>query len=254
MKTLAFILLLLITINISNDYPLKHGKPTSKGIERYIEVERDSLVIEYQKYINDTLFDVWIYAKDLTYYVDHDSVELGRYYPNEEIIISTAELFIAYELADLSKYKRALIEESNKFVKSTVFHELTHDYIDQITREMQYVDKIHVDGSYQTNIWIIRTYEMFGSTFIEEGLCEYMTEDMGEIIPPKRVFIPKTKEDLLNRNNKYKVNYKYSSHYLKTFLDTIGFKKGVKILLHNSPPTYEEILKPDLFFNRLIKN
>jgi len=254
LKTLVFILLLLNPINVSNDYPLKHGKPTSNGIKRYVEVERDSLVIEYQKHINDTLFDVWIYAKDLTDYVNQDSLELGRYYPNEEIIISTAELFIAYELADLSNFKRALIEESNKFVKSTVFHELTHDYINQITREMQYVDKINVDMSYQTNIWIIKTHEMFGSTFIEEGLCEYMTENMGEIIPPKRVFIPKTIEDIMNRNNKYMVNYKYSSHYLKLFLDTIGFKVGVKILLHNSPPTYEEILKPDLFFSRLIKN
>ena len=252
MKKLIYILLLLNPLNISQDYPLKNGKPTSRGVEQYIEDKGDSLVIEYQNFVGDTLFDVLIYAEDLSDYEVYDSLELGSYYPHE-IIITTAELFIAYELADLSKFERAFIKESNKFVKSTVFHELTHHYLDKIIWEMQNVDKTSVDRSYQSYIWIFKTHEMFGSTFIEEGICEYMTQKMGEIIPPKKPFIPKTEDVLTNKNNRHNVNYKYSSYYLKQFLDTTGFKEGVKILLHNSPPTYEEILRPDLFFNRLIR-
>ena len=136
MKKLIYILLLLNPLNISQDYPLKNGKPTSRGVEQYIEDKGDSLVIEYQNFVGDTLFDVLIYAEDLSDYEVYDSLELGSYYPHE-IIITTAELFIAYELADLSKFERAFIKESNKFVKSTVFHELTHHYLDKIIWEMQ---------------------------------------------------------------------------------------------------------------------
>ena len=251
MKTLIIILLLSNPLTISSDYPLKNGIPTSKGIKQYIEDNSESLIAEYQNFIGDTLYQAWIYAEDLSDYYAQDSLELGRYFPHE-IYISTEESFLAYELADLSESQRSLIKESNKFVKATVFHELTHEYINQIGREMLYVDQIEVNRSYQTYIWIIRTYETFGSTFIEEGICEYISEKMGEIIPPKQPFIPTTEQELTSRSNRFEVNYKYSAYYLKTFLDTIGFKRGVKTLLHNAPPTLEEILDPELFFGRLI--
>jgi len=251
MTHLIFILLWLITIPASHDYPLKNGKPTSKGIEQYIEDKRDTLIIEYQNFIKDTLYNVWIYAKDLSSYIANDSMDLGWYYPNE-IFITTSEQFVAYELADLSKVQKAFTKESNKFVKSTVFHELTHTYIYQISLEMRSVDKISVNRSYQTNIWILKSHESFGRSFIDEGLCEYISEKMGEIIPPKRPYIPKTVKDVLDKNKSYEIRYKYSSQFLKPFLDTTEFKKGVKILLHNSPPSYKEILNPDLFFERLV--
>ena len=250
MKHLVIILLLFNQHGISSDYPLKNGKPTSKGIGQYIEDKSELLINEYQDFIGDTLYQVWIYAEDLRDYYAQDSLEMGRYFPHE-IYISTEESFLAYELADLSESEKSSIVETNKFVKATVFHELTHEYINQIGREMQYVDKITVDKSYQTYIWIIRTYETFGSTFIEEGICEYMTEKMGEIIPPELPFIPTTEQELTSKENRYNVHYKYSSYYLKTFLDTTGFKEGVKILLHNAPPTLAEILDPELFFSRL---
>jgi len=210
----------------------------------------DSIVAEYQNFIGDTLYDVWIYAEDFPVYNINDSMELGRYYPNE-IYITTEELFLAYELGDLPRKDRVLIVESNRFVKAAVIHELTHDYIHQISIEMRSIDSIPVDRSYQSSLRIIRSYDLFGSTFIEEGICEYIVDKMGELILPKRPFIPKTIEDIMDKDNRYLVDYKYSAYYLKTFLDTTGLKKGVKVLLHNSPPTYEEILKPDLFFGRL---
>ena len=235
------------------DYPLKNGRPTSKGIKQYVEEQSDSLVIEFQNFIDDTIYNIWIYAEDLTRYSVNDSLELGRYYPHE-IFISTAEMFLAYELGDLSQEQRDHLVESNRFVKAAMIHELTHDYINQISVEMRSIDKIRIDRSYQTSIWIVRSPETFGSTFIEEGLCEYMVEKMGELIPPERPFIPKSVQDITNGDNRYEVNYKYASFFLKTYLDTTGFKKGVKILLHNPPPSYDEILQPNLFFTRLNSN
>ena len=249
MTRLVFILVCILPFNISDDYPLENGKPTSKGIERYIEDKGDSLIIEYQDFVQDSLFDAWIYTADMNRN-GPDSLELGWYFRNE-VIISMDPLFIAYELGDLSKIDRSMVEESNKFVKSTVFHELTHHYMYIISREMQSLDQVHVNRAYQSGMLIIRDNTLFGATFIEEGICEYQTGRMGEIIVPKKPFIPKTQEELTDINNRYKVFYKYAAHCLKPFLDTTGFKRGVKILIHNAPPSYEEILKPELFFSRL---
>jgi hypothetical protein len=242
----------LLLILQQTEYPLKNGIPTSRGIENYVEDHAEDLLNEYQEFIRDTLHDVLIYATDFNTHYNYDSIELGRYYA-DEVIISTAELFIAYALNDLSKRKRRTIQESNKFVKATIFHELTHDYIDQIIKEARYIDKINVHDAYNSNFWIIHSSEFFGSTFIEEGICEYVTEKMGEIIPPKNVYIPTNRAALTDRDNAYLIHYKYASHVLKPYLDTVEFKTGVKTLLYNPPPTFEEILEPDLFFSRLLK-
>jgi len=252
LKQLVVILLFTIPAlsGYSQEYPVKNGKPTSRGISQYIEDNRDSLVAEYERFVRDTLYNVWIYAEDLTQYDIVDSLELGRYYPHE-VFINTAEEFQAYELDDLSRLRKTFTEESNKFVKGTVMHELTHAYIHQISLEMQVIDSIRMHRAYQTYIWILRTHETFGSVFIEEGICEYMAGKMGEIIPPRKPVRPTDIEELTDRENKYQFQYKYAASFLETFLDTTGFKKGVKILLHNPPPTYEEILEPDRFFGRL---
>ena len=248
----SLILILLFLVPLSEKYPTKYGRPTPKGIGMYIEDKWIDLIYEYQDFIEDTLWlDVWIEAENLTDYVGHDSLELGRYEYDGLIYIDQDTNFIAYELKPLSRFRKSTIGESNKFVKGVVFHELTHHYMNQIGKEMEYYDSVRVDRSYQTGIWIIRNPNMFGSMFIEEGVCEYMVSKMGELIPPKKYRAPKTISDLTSRNNKYKYIYKYSSFYLKTFLDTTGFKKGVKILMSNEPPRYEEILMPELFFNRL---
>lgn len=251
MKTLACVILILFPLNSIDKYPTKHGKPTPKGVGMYVEDNEYDLIAEYQDYIEDTLWlDVWIMAEDLTDYVGHDTLELGTYW-NGEIYIDMDTNFVAYELKPLSKFRRATIGESNAFVKGTVFHELTHHYINQIGREMEYYDSVRVNRAYQTGIWIIRNPSLFGSTFIEEGICEYMVSQMGELIPPKRFRPPKNVSDLTNPANKYKYVYKYSSEYLKIFLDTTGFKEGVKILISNEPPSTNEILTSELFFNRL---
>lgn len=249
---LKIFLTLLLFIHQDIHYPLTEGrKPTPKGVGLYVEDYKDKLSIEYQEFIEDTLWlEVWIKAKDLTNYHDHDTLELGRYYDGE-IIISMDTLFDAYQLEDLSKFQRSLLGESNAFVKATTFHELTHHYISQIGKEMEFYDSVDIHNDYEINVWIIRTPDHFTADFIEEGICEYVVTKMEEIIPPKRYEKPKNINDLTSEENRYKYVYKYSSEYLKPFLDTIGFKRGVKTLISNDPPTYNEILNPELYFNRL---
>lgn len=251
MKTAVHILFLLL-ISFQDGYPLKNGRPTSKGIEKYVEDHADSLVRFYQEFIGDTLYHVWIYAEDLNKYGIVDSLELGFYIDNE-IYISSSEYFNAYELADLSRHQRSRYIENNEFVKATILHELSHDYFNQVAWEMIAVDSIQVDRSYKPYHWILTSMESFGASFIEEGVCEYLVEKMGEVITPKVPLVPRSVEELTREEDKYRMKYKYSAYFLRDFLDENGFKWGIKILIHNPPPTYEEILKPNLFFGRLIE-
>lgn len=251
MLNLLVVILWSIALPFPQDYPLKKGIPTSKGIEQYIEDKSESIKAEYQSFIGDTLHDVWIYAEDLSDYVQNDSLDLGWYYPNE-IFITTSEMFLAYELADLTPRQKINSAGHNKFVKSAIIHELTHKYLHQIRLEMQSIDSLPVHKAYHHRLWILNAQESFGRSFIEEGLCEYITEMMGEILPPRRVKLPKTIEDLLDSRNNYELKYKYSTLCLKPFLDTMQFKEAAKILLYNPPPIYKEILEPDLYFDRLV--
>ena len=244
------LLLLLIPLQEKPNYPLKNGKPTSRGIDLYIEENADRLISEYQDFVGDSLFDTWIYAENLTEDGYYDSYELGSYYPNE-VFITNAEVFIAYELAGLSSEGRDTLSNTNLFVKSAVFHELTHHYIYQLGIEMTHRDSIQLDRAYQTFFRIYSAPLGPGSKFIEEGICEYVCVRMGEIISPEQVYIPQTLEDLELKENLYMVFYKYSTDYVSTFLDTTGLKKGIKTLLHNPPPSPGEILEPELFFARL---
>ena len=250
MPTILLILLLTGPFQERADYPLKNGRPTSKGIDRYVEENGDALILEFQDYIGDTLHNANIYTENLSQNEDQNPLELGNYYPNE-IFISNAELFIAYELEWLPKNGRDTIISSNLFVKAAVFHELMHHYIYQIGIEMLRIDQIPVDRAYQSFFRIYSFREDPGPRFIEEGICEYVTTKMKETISRRRPYIPKKASDLSQPENAYKIYYKYSAYCLREFLDTTGLKQGVKILLHNAPPTTDEILNPKLYFARL---
>ncbi|TFH27382.1 MAG: hypothetical protein E4H10_04030 [Bacteroidia bacterium] len=246
----SILILLLLPLQEKQDYPLKNGRPTSKGIEQYVEDNSEALIREYQDFIGDTLYNIYIYTMDLTENGYFDPRELGRYYPNE-IFITNKEVFMAYELSGLSKKGRDTVTASNLFVKGAVFHELTHDYIYQVSMEMSRIENISLYRAYQAFFKIYGDQNDMGSKFIEEGICEYVTGKMGEIIPPRKPLIPKKMADLTDEKNSFNIYYKYSSHYLSNFLDTTGIKRGIKILLHNPPPSSEEILNPELFFTRL---
>ena len=235
---------------MKQDYPLKNGRPTSRGIDRYVEDNAERLIHEFQEFIDDTLHNTNIYTEDLSKNADQNPLELGSYYPNE-IFINNAEVFLAYELEMLNRKSRDSILSTNLFVKAAVYHELMHHYIYQLGIEMLRKDSIRVDRAYQSFFRIYSYRDDPGPRFIEEGICEYVTLRMKETISQRRPYIPKKPSDLTNEDNAYKVFYKYSAYYLTEFLDTNGLKRGVKTLLHNRPPSTEEILDPDLFFARL---
>lgn len=250
MSRFLIILLLLIAVQEKPDYPLKNGRPSSKGIDRYVEENADALIREFQDFVGDTLYNTNIYTDDLSTNSDQNPLELGNYYPNE-IFITNAELFIAYELKDLSRDAKDTLLSCNLFVKAAVFHELAHHYIYQTGIEMLREDQLPIDRAFQSFFRIYSYRGDPGPKFIEEGICEYVTSKMGQTITQRRPYIPKTPSDISLKDNMYHVFYKYSAYCLKDFLDTRGLKKGIKILLHNRPPSVEEILDMDLYFTRL---
>jgi hypothetical protein len=250
MSGLLFILLLLVPVQSGTDYPLKNGRPTSKGIDQYVEDNAEALTLEFEAFIKDTLYNTNIYTEDLSENGEHNPIELGNYYPNE-IFITNAEVFLAYELDDLPRKSRESMTSSNLFVKAAVYHELAHHYIYQVSIEMLRQDQIRVDRAYQSFFRIYSYRDNPGEKFIEEGICEYINGKTGEIIVPRRPHIPKKLSELNDPEKEYQVFYKYAAYYLTGFLDTNGLKRGIKILLHNPPPSAREILEPDLFFSRL---
>jgi hypothetical protein len=254
MKILLFILFLFIFFIQDYPYPYKNGKPTSKGIDSYIKDNERNFIEDYQQFIKDTLDYVEMETEDLTEYTDYDSLELGRFYIPNEIVISNQTKFIGYELSEFGKYKKTHTE-SNKFVRSTVMHELTHLWFNQIIKEMRY-KRIHISPEYTASLRIYPNDEV-GSDFIEEGICEYMIQKKGEINWYKITFKPKALEDIINKSNKYDIKYKYASYFIKDYLNKAfeeqRVKESIEVLINNKPPSTQEIIKPELYFNRIKK-
>ena len=71
MSKSILILILFVFPQMRQDYPLKNGRPTSKGIEQYVEDNAESLIREYQNFIGDTLYNIYIYTEDLTHFSGH---------------------------------------------------------------------------------------------------------------------------------------------------------------------------------------
>ena len=161
------------------------------------------------------------------------------------------EQFDAYELFGFSKFKRVLLGgRESRIVKSTILHEIGHAYFYQMMIRMR-MDNMEINKEY-LNQRSYAGYDMsFGKEFIEEGTSQYLVWSMRECIMPKMFYKPDTVEDLLDPYNEYPVKYEYSVCYLRDFYDLHGIKEGMRILLSNSPPTYEEILHPKAFFDRL---
>ena len=248
--------LLILSPQKANEYPYKNGVPTSKGIEYYIKINEQKIVNQYQAFVKDTLYDYYISTDDLSLYMDYDSLESGRFYIPNEVIITNELKYTDYELEFVSKMKRKTLIENNQFVKAVLIHELTHVYFYQVMDEMK-IKEMNVSPEYNYGIRLYPNFESkFGSEFIEEGICEYAVQKMNESVPYLNIYKPQTKDELYSTYNTVNVKYKYSSWYVKDFLDQMirdygSIKIGIMIILSNKPPTYEEILNPNLYFNRL---
>jgi hypothetical protein len=255
-KLFLFFLLLFLPLFCSQSsyqkYPLnKQGRPSKQGIEMYIRDNESKFIFEFQDLVNDTIYDVYLFVDDVSKYMEGDGT-LGYCISGgsaaSKIVITNEEKFIAYEVSMLSKYQRQTIVKANNFVKGVVFHEMTHNYFNQVIREMR-MHQMHVANEY--NFIIPRN--SFGATFIEEGVAEYVNLKIGEEITLE-YHTPETIEEITDSENKQDIIYRYAPQYLKSFIDYYGIKKAIQILVGNPPPTIEEIYYPAKFYSRLIIN
>ena len=161
---------------------------------------------------------------------------------------------MAYDINDLTKFKKLNLSSNNAFVKTSIMHELGHSYFLQITIETLFDSlKIHKEYDFRNRL-SVRMFpnveQAYGAEFIEEGVCQYIIQQM-QLEIPQKPFIPTEVSDMMNKKNDALIKYGYSVVFLKEFLDFMGLKQGIRILITNPPPTYEEILNPDKFYNRL---
>jgi len=256
----VLLLFIFTSYQIKPEYPVnRKGEPSKYGIQYYITKNQDKIISEFQDFVQDTLYDVYITVDDLSKYMENEDA-LGLCLSSVgsvEIIITNEEKYIAYEVSLLKKKANKEIISANNFVKGTLIHELGHLYFNQVIREMSIVDTITFSSrvySEYTSKFFIMPKNTFGAKFIEEGIAEYSLVKMNEEIVDKNIYIPATFNDLVAKENKYNVFYRYSSHYITPFVDHYGVKKAIKILVSNPPPSYEEVLDSRKFFSRLIIN
>ena len=245
----GILFLLFITFNPQKEPNYnKNRKPSTYGINAYVKNNQLDIIKEYE-YRIDTLYDVYIYTENLS--ETSDGNELGEFYLPDYIIITNEEKFVAYEFNLLSKFKQKTIPYNERTVKAVIFHELTHAYFNQVLIIMKNNNQ-YTSPEYGILRMFPNPSSQFGSTFIEEGICEYVIYYLNESNPLKDISIPTNEKDLLASENKINNLYYYSVIFLKDFLDKYGIRKGMEILISNKPPSYEEILNPKQFFDRLI--
>jgi hypothetical protein len=252
MKRIILVLILFLNASFFHQEEKlfnKKGEPSKYGISYYVKQNESDFISQFEKIVNDTLYDVYITVDDLSRYgVDSDvlgycSSTLGF----SEIIITNEEKYVAYEAADMSAINKQTFTYANNFVKGTVFHELTHKYFNQVIVQMR-MNNVSVSSEYCNLSMIPRN--SFGAVFIEEGVCEYVAVKIGEVIFGEG-FIPKSVKDITDKKNKFYINYVYSAEYVKSFLDCYGLKKGIQILVGMKPPTYDEMLYPVKFYSKI---
>ena len=130
MRTLILILFLLLP---QQEDLYKRGRPTSKGVDNYVERNEYQFVKDYQNFVKDTLFfEPFISTDDLTDYYSYAEGDMGYYERPDNIIISNEPRYIDYEVRRLSQFERNRYLEATQFVRAVVMHELTHCYFYQI--------------------------------------------------------------------------------------------------------------------------
>jgi len=173
---------------------------------------------------------------------------MGYFERPDNIIISNEPRYIDYEVQRLSEYEKNRYREATQFVRGVVIHELTHCYFYQIIMIAQYNKKLEYEWRQGLRMIPVDDY---GTDFLEEGICEYVVEMMGEMIVSTEVkTINKSDLSTANRNNQ-EIKYGYSRQFVKPIVDEYGLKAAVFLIVYNKPPTEEEILKPQLYYDRL---
>lgn len=259
---LKILSLFLLFILPQEKFQLRLGKPTSEGIDKYVKVNQMVFVNEFQDFVKDTIYnDIYFTTQNFKKTIDKEKYDpqalayIDIYESAScEVVVNNEEKYAGYEYKNNTE--KSLFDEYDYFVKSTVLHEITHYYVYQCVVEMEKIRGFDVDGYYDGILMIPNPEQIYGAKFIEEGICEYLIQKMGESPEMKEYYKPKFKSDFMMKSKMFDIQYAYSSVYLKEFLDasieiTGKLKFGIFILLQNPPPTYDEILNPNLYFNRL---
>lgn len=233
------------------------GSPTTMGIDTYIKLNEANFIRQYQDSIRDTIYND-IYFKTMNfkkYFKEKYNPQVLAFnvvYENTgcEITVNDEEKYSDFDYASL-KYKNSY-NENQYFLKATVFHEITHYYFYQCIVEMQRVRHLEVSSYYQGILQFPNQELIYGAKFIEEGICEYVVHKYGFAPEIRGDYTPKSKAEIIEKDDKYDIVYGYSSQYLKEFLDEFNrLKDGLIIILSDRPPNYQEILQPSLYFQRL---
>jgi len=240
----------------------KDGRPTSIGIDKYIKENQNQFINEFKLLVKDSIYnDIFFDTKNFRKTTDPELYDPQVLAYNEsynnyscEIVVNNEEKFRGFEYKN-NKNKK-YFSQNDYFLKPVVFHEIMHYYFNQCILELKF-DSIPVNQFYSNSIFIFPNVELqFGAKFIEEGICEYLIQSQKEVPELKEYFTPTDRNDLTNKELRYDILYDYASQYLKDFMDYQTLKFGrikypIMILLKNKPPTYEEILTPNLYFDRL---
>lgn len=247
MRWLVLISFLLLSTGQDKEY--KHGRPTTKGIDVYVETNWLVFITDYQNHVNDTLFyEPFISTDDLSRYYGFNYGELGYYEYPDNIIITNEPRYIDYELSRLSRYQRQRYRETNQFVRAVVMHELTHCYFYQNIMQVQNGDSLHMD--YRQGLRIV-PQDNYGTEFIEDGFCEYVCADMDEMIPyDEKHFLIRNDLSAANRYS-YEVKYRYSSQFVVPIIKQHGLRHAIRTVVSHAAPSTEEILSPELYYHRL---
>jgi hypothetical protein len=272
LRTLWIFIICLYAVNIQYtdiNYPIQkpkleysNGKPTTLSIDLYVNsnVNQKRFISEYQAYIKDSIYNDIYFRTEISKNVDNKNIILAYNFisqnSNCEIVIYDFEKYRALEY-DSTKNNKYKYNDEDYFVKATIFHEISHYYFTQVMLEMTKIKHLNVNQYYTMSINTFPNIELqYGAKFIEEGFCEYIIQKWQLCPKFQEILIPQYKSDFLDKNLDFDIQYVFASKFLKDFLDRYTkqdgtIKQAIMIILGNRPPNYNEILKPEQYFNRL---
>jgi hypothetical protein len=244
------------------------GRPTTLGINWYINnVENQRMFIrDYQESMKDTIYnDIYFRTENFKKIRDkkYDPEVLAYNILTSvgcEIVVNNEEKYRGFEYKNRKNPDYEYYNGYDNFLKGTIYHEITHYYFYQVALEMQKIRNLKVNEYYTLSIVTYPNTEMlYGAKFIEEGVCEYVVLKFGECNEFKGIHPPQSKLDFLDKDKVFNIQYKYATKFLQEFLDISvkefgSIKCGLMLLLANRPPNYDEILQPNLYFERLKVN
>jgi hypothetical protein len=258
------LVLLLITVTFAfgqdkKKYQYHNNMPTKYGIQHYIDMNQSDVVNTVEKFIGDTIISYSIKVDNLSEYQRYDSLEAGRFYPEDQIVITNQLKFYDYELDLVPRWRQREFDLNTKFVKGVLIHEFIHLYIFQFIYECL-ENNIPVNSEYVNLNIFPRMESYYSSEFIEEGICEYVVMKLNEGIF-RDYELDFTGEDneknvgrFMQEQDSYSIRYQYSRTYVQPIFEKYAFKKALLIILTSKPPTYEELLSPDQYYSRLMKH